>query len=734
MQGEMEEVHFVFCVHNHQPVGNFDHVIEEAYQRAYRPFLERMAAHPSVKFAIHTSGCLWEWVEAAHPEYVEMLKAMADRGQAEILTGGFYEPILAMIPDEDKVAQISLYSRHLERRLGVSPKGLWLAERVWEPQLAGWLRKAGVEYTALDDFHFRAVGLHQDSLTSHFFTEDQGQTIQVFPLSEVLRYLIPFQPVEKTRDYLRSLAVGHPGGVVVFGDDGEKFGVWPGTFRAVYEDGWLEAFLRMLEENRPWLHTLTFSEWLSGHETAGLVYLPTISYPEMMEWALPADRWGEYRENRAVLKDRFRYPWSPPFLRGGYWRNFLSKYPESYRMYRKMLHVRGRLSAADPGRSRRDLEAAWRDLWRAQCNCAYWHGVFGGLYLKHLRSEVYRRVLNAEVLLDRSLHGETSWVECETEDFDGDGEEEVLLSTADLNVYVSPARGGSIFELDFKPARANLAATLARRPEGYHEDILGVARAPAEGKSEETVTIHDRVAVKEHGLEAYLVYDRDSGGSWTERFVLPSATVTDLKENQHRELGDFIDAPYEVRNITVAGSAELVLGRRGTVQTASGIRRVDLTKRLTLEPSGRMTLGYELECVDGKAQGLGFGAIFNLAASAGSSPECYYLVNGARPGEDLLDSEASAECVRSVALVDRILSAQVDFRFDRPARLLRFPVMTVSQSEVGFEKMYQSSVILPLWEIRLGRGERWEVRIGVTVSIPGAVDDRARIAGAAPEA
>ncbi len=717
----MKNLYFVFCLHNHQPVGNFDQVVEDAYRRSYLPFLEALWAHPSVTFVMHVSGCLWEWIERVHPEYVDRVRAAVGRGQLEILTGGFYEPILAMIPDEDKLSQIGRYSEHLRNRLGVDPKGMWLAERVWEPQLARWLGEAGVRYTALDDFHFRASGIRRDALVSHFTTEDQGRSIQVFPMSETLRYLIPFGSVEETEQYLRSRAEAFPGSLVVFGDDGEKFGVWPGTHRTVYERGWLESFLAMLEKNAEWLHTVTFSEWLDRSEPAGHAYLPTLSYPEMMEWALPADCWKEFRENRAILKGPSHNERNPRFLRGGYWRSFLSKYPESYRMYSRMLDVRRRLAEADSGGRRSELEPAWLDLWRAQCNCAYWHGIFGGLYLKHLRSEIYRRLISAECVLEDVLHGKGDWIDRRMGDVDGDGTSEIVLSTPEVNVLVSPRRGGSVFELDFKPARANLLATLARRPEGYHADLVRVSRKPGTEDGEQTQSIHDRVAVKETGLDSLLVYDDGPRDSWTCHFLPASVTAADLKENRYEELGDFADLPFDLQDLERVPSEEIVLRREGRVNTPAGPRRVDMTKTLRVVRPGELALTVDLAAPNESVDGVCFGTVFNIALSDGANPECFYVLNGAGRNGDLLGAEADDDGIDSVALVDGYVPVRVDLSVDRNARLLRFPIATVSQSEDGFEKSYQSSVVVLLWKVDLPPGEHWRVRVGVQVSTPEAV-------------
>src|SRR5271169_4895072 len=98
----LSKVHFALGIHSHQPVGNFDHVIEEAYQRSYAPFLTVLALHPRVRASLHYSGILLEWIEHRHPEFFDKLRQMIGRGQIELVGGGYYEPILPAIPDRDK--------------------------------------------------------------------------------------------------------------------------------------------------------------------------------------------------------------------------------------------------------------------------------------------------------------------------------------------------------------------------------------------------------------------------------------------------------------------------------------------------------------------------------------------------------------------------------------------------------------------------------------------------------
>jgi alpha-amylase/alpha-mannosidase (GH57 family) len=103
-------------IHAHQPVGNFDDVIERAYQQCYSPFVQVLERHPSIRMGLHYSGALLEWLERAHPEYFEQLRVLVKRGQVEIVGGGFYEPILVAAAPKAHGSQSECGSRSSHRR------------------------------------------------------------------------------------------------------------------------------------------------------------------------------------------------------------------------------------------------------------------------------------------------------------------------------------------------------------------------------------------------------------------------------------------------------------------------------------------------------------------------------------------------------------------------------------------------------------------------------------------
>ena len=223
---------------------------------------------------------------------------------------------------------------------------MWMPERVWEQSYTRDLVAAGMEYTVLDDYHFKNAGLTERQLYGYYLTEDDGRVMSVLPGSERLRYTIPFADPHETISFLGRIKEEHPDPILVFGDDGEKFGTWPETHKHVYQDGWLERFFSALCDNQEWIRVTTLSEAVDNVQSLGKIYLPDCSYREMTEWALPTEQQLEYERVSHEMAHDPRWPAVRQFLRGGFWRNFRVKYPEADEMYCRMMAVSVRLADA----------------------------------------------------------------------------------------------------------------------------------------------------------------------------------------------------------------------------------------------------------------------------------------------------------------------------------------------------------------------------------------------------
>ena len=506
--------------------------------------------------------------------------------------------------------------------------------------------------------------------------------------------------------------------MLVFADDGEKFGSWPRTHDHVYRDGWLRRFCDMIEANIDWIKPTTFAETIESTLPLGKVYLPDSSYREMTEWALPTPRLIDYEDASRLTADAPGVDRLRPYVRaGGFWRNFKAKYVETAEMYARMLGVSNRLDElievshrldrlAQAGEADPDfLDAARQDLYRAQCNCPYWHGAFGGLYLPHLRNAVYRHLIAAHNALDESEGLAGPRVRIDVADFNLDARQEARLENEQLIAYVRPALGGHVYELDVRHATSNVLATLDRRPEAYHGVIVATARGEANPPS-----IQDRVVGKQEGLETRLFYDRHPRKSLVDHFLPVDAVLSDLALCLDVEQGDFATGTFLSRVDRDRGEVRLVMERPGL---ASG-HRIRVQKSIRMEAgSGTLDVRYVLsELPEGIS--IHFAVEFNLASMAGHVHDRYYSDrSGRRLG--MLDARLDLAEADGLTLTDEWLDLGIGLAWSEPAGLWAFPIETVSQSEGGFEKVYQSSAVIPHWVIEAGPSRRWEVAIGWSI-------------------
>ena len=705
-------IRLILALHNHQPVGNFDHIFQQAFDESYRNFLDVFSRYTTLKISLHVSGSLLEWLMAHQPEYVDRLAQLVEQGRIEILGGAYFEPILAMIPSWDRVGQIRSYTRVLQNRLGATVRGFWTPERVWEQSFVRDLVDSGIEYTILDDFHFKCAGLNDSQLTGHLLTEDEGRVLSVFPGSERLRYLIPFGMPQQTIEYLAKMSEEHPGAIAVFGDDGEKFGTWPETRKHVYDDGWLVRFFDALVQNQDWIQVTTLAEAFDNVPPIGKIYLPDCSYREMTEWALPTGRLVEYERTASAMKNDPRWESLRPLVRGGFWRNFKVKYPEADEMYCRMMAVSRRLqetltaaAAGDPVNSEL-VEQARVELYRGQCNCGYWHGAFGGIYLPHLRNAIYQHLIAADNLLDRAIGRPETWVEAAADDFNFDARQEVRLANDKMIAMLAPSRGGQMTELDVRRIQHNLLATLSRRPEAYHQKVM----AGKHQNGDQVASIHERVVFKQPDLDQRLQYDDHLRKSLVDLFYDSDATLESVAAGTAPQRGDFVGGAYEARIRRNPDRIQVQLLRDGNV---NGIP-IRITKGLTLDAgSSTLQVAYLLENLP-QDRPLHFAVEFNFAGMPSNAYGRNFLdIDGHILGQ--LGSKLDLPAVFGLGLTDEWLGIDVGLKMSRPTDFWTFPIETVSQSEGGFELVHQSVVVMPHWLVEADKEGRWSVTMQMSL-------------------
>ena len=654
-------VSLLLGVHAHQPAGNFPEVLELAHARCYRPFIHTLHRYPAFKFAVHFSGWLLQYLGDHHRDDLSLLREMVERGQAELFGGGDMEPVLAAIPARDRVGQLQAMSERLERLLGRRPHGAWLTERVWDSTVVPALAGAGIDYVTVDDYHFLCAGMSLPDLHGYYSTEEDGRRIDLFPISEALRYRLPFAPAPEAVAHIEGMRSDARGGesAAVYFDDIEKFGIWPETFEWVYEKGWLQAFIEGVLAS-PHVVTRHFHEYRDAAPTRGVIYLPTTSYIEMNEWTLPAAGAHAYAELVQAARRDQRYERDKAFLRGGIWKNFLSRYGEANWMHKRMLALSARLDALPPARRTPQMREL---LYRAQANDAYWHGLFGGLYLPHLRRAVFAALVQLEALLDAVEPRAAVTVH----DVDMDGVAEAFVHNDQVQAVVRCDADAALVELDAYRLGHNFCDTLRRRDEHYYRRMqLG---EHAHAQHDGIASAHDRVSFKHEIVPADLIPDQQPRASFLDRIGLHGRW----------------DVP----------AWRLLQADDGQVRFATEAADMRMLKCYRVYEE-RLLVHYEFVC----GTDVQFDTRLNLAMPSCDGFLGRYVFEGrvlGGFGQPLVLPAVSALC-----LEDGVLGGSLELMTTAPAQLGAAPHHTVSQSEEGFEKIMQALTLTLRWNLPAG--------------------------------
>ena len=669
---DMKSVRLVFGTYNHQPEGSLPELFERAYQNAYKPFLSLLNEHPRISVVLYYCGSLFEWLEEQHPEFLMLLREMVQRKQVELLGGGFYSPILSMIPDGDKLGQIEKLSTYLRGKFGVRPRGGWLVERVWEPALARILRSSGLEYTFLDDRHFHIAGLSPDSCLGPYITEDQGKTLKLLPIRSELADRLPYLSAAELVQALRLLAVEPDSRLVVLLVEGERLGDRPGTQQICFREKWLASFLELLEANREWLHTVVPRADEQNLQPQGRVYLPCLAGADLMKWALD----GERQKGFVEAGKRLRRPESEAFLVGGYFRQFLTRFPEANLLYSRLLYTHLLVNQMRGDKSRK--KAALEELWRGQQGAVYWHGAGpgGGIFDPRLRQASYRAFIEADKI---SRGGQSFLPSLQELDFDMDGSIEYLYRGKTVN-YLVHRRGGSLQALEFLPSPWNYLATVARWNQAYH-------RYKVEG------------------------CDANMRMGFMDHFFGPETQLESFDRMSYTEQGDFLNQPFSPVELK-REHKELELVRRGRLRIRRRDHPVTVGKRYRFR-DGLVELAVELKNEAAAGLELWYGLELNLALPSKDSKDVRILSIRGSQRKELGGDRAEAEKLDGLLVRDLRNSVAINLVADPVFLLWSLPVETVSYPPQGRTRHYQASCFVLSWKLALQPGERWTAKVGL---------------------
>jgi hypothetical protein len=656
----------VVGTHNHLPLGQDMEASERAYQEAFKPLLTIAYQHPDFPLVLHYSGTLMEWLEEVHPEFLTLLAEMVGRGQVEMLGGGYYDPILPLIPTNDKLGQLEKMTTWLRVRFESRPRGCWLAEKVWEPGLASVLKASGIDFTFLDDAQFRMAGASGPALLRPAIVEDQGKIIAVLPVSTRLSKLAAAGSPEEAVRFIEGASAGETEagnpGVAVLLDDGAASGL--------LREGWLERFILLAEGARDRILPTLSGQFLKERPATQRLHIPSCSSLDMMRWALHPSRRGAFSD---LHRQGDAAAGAGQFVVGGHFRHFLTRYPEAWLMYAKMMNTHVLVNQVRGDKYKK--KSAQNELWKGQSHHAYWHGERGGIYRNSLRKAVYHSLIEAEKITRATEIFAPSIISV---DFDMDNATEYLYQGSEINAYIHSI-GGALFELDFLPASWNYLDTMIDRDAPNQSEAGQAASLP-------------RKAFIDH-------------------FIGPGSTVSELGAGAFEEAGDFAAQPYELVELNRA-LPELLMRRVGSVGGKGTAHPVGIDKRFVFRPRS-IDVYYRISNLGETDLDATFGVEINVSL-AGRSAESgrLFLLDEDRTME--IDAAATEiDGVHGLLVRDVQNEVSVTLSSAKQFQFWSAPVETPPEGPVDGPRVFQSQCFLPHWSLRLARGETWENHMSV---------------------
>jgi hypothetical protein len=649
----------VLLLHLNLPSGSTRTECELAWENCFQPIIGALHHTPDARAGLVLAGELIEELQDHHPEAIEWIRGLVERGQVEVLATALYEPILPAIPERDAAGQINVHAGRIRTVFGVRPSGCWLPHGMWEPTFPRMLAAAGMKWAVIPDRHLEAVGEPKGQVNGVYRTEREGDVVALLPLDTRVQEIAAEVPVKQVLAHLRDRAK-RGDRLVALGLYGSRFGLHPKS-SPKKDQSWFATLLAAICKAHRSVEPLLPSHAVALGIDRGRTYLPSLAPPGI----------------------------SVP------WERFLVRYESANRLHKKMLRVSQLIGKLD--RYVRDdtaplrpdptlVEQARRYLYRAQSSPAYWHHTHAGLYDTGVRELAWKDVLRGENTALQAM-GASDRLIVELADIDCDGANEILLFTAETAMVVNPSQGGAISELSiYSPAR-NLADTLSRVIEPYHAEL-----AP------------------DDPLREHAVVDSVPRALFTERFLAPDDTLETVRGGTCKEMGTgFQDRLWEVVSAERHGSdaVRAVLNRDGVITDGRGKHRSRIQKRYTLR---RRTLNFRHELTNRGPDLLEVRHALELNLFLGENADGQVAVEDVPVPVDQAEDRGVAEIVRVVGS-----DCSVELHLLQPVRLWHYPIRSIHRHMDQWRDETQGVCLMLVQESSLdgGRSSRLDLKLRV---------------------
>ena len=410
-------------------------ILERALSDLYKPLLTYLYKHPDLKIHLYLPGAVMEWLEQNHPELNMLIADLCKKDQLEMITGGFQQPVLHILPAKDRSIQIEETTTFIRKRYGKRARTIWFYDQIWNPTFITTMGLCAVDrliISPLDRLHDTIVAVDP------FVMQDMGKTIEVFPSQVQVSRLVAELSLGKLtyKDFIENLTRISP--------------VESCGFETVMVN--LDQLLEACAVNPSLPSPLDMFAQVLEHfrkQGDGIRLLTSIPLGEISPRGYLAAGW--YGQDSTVVDIST-------------FNQVFTKYEELNYLYGRTLYL---MELSKSHRRNRDVKKRVEQLLQKSVNGApYILDSSGGCYRSSYRKNVYRSLNDAERLL--AMQEDVMYPR--EVDIDFDGYLEYVLSGKNISVVLD-SKGGTLSSINYLPTGWNYADTFT----GYAQEAERLA-------------------------------------------------------------------------------------------------------------------------------------------------------------------------------------------------------------------------------------------------------------------
>lgn len=409
------------------PHGSPKKVYERALEDSLKPFLSEAYNRDKAYLQLYMTGSMIEWLDNNHKEVNMLIKNLVKSDKLEVLTGSYYQAILPLVPQSDRVAQIEKATTMISKKYKMLSKTFWCYGEIWDPSLISSLKLSKIENVIVssESPHIKT------GFTKPFRMMEMGKTIVIIPPdARISKAIMDFSQFKINFDKLYTI-------IKDTNNDGENH------LAMINLNQLLQGGITNDEMTR-------LTDLLFGDNVSSLNSLTDSTKPLPLHYL---DK-GWYGFDSLLTSDESIQEVLTKDLGLSYLYNRILGVNDVARHYKKDRDVKKQILKLIP---------------KIHCGAPYLCDANLSLIRGEIRANLWKYLIKIEKILNSLDSFSYPYVS----DFDYDGFEEVMSRGKTINAIID-SKGGSLLELKYYPAECNFADAIVPKGPFFKNEKLVV--------------------------------------------------------------------------------------------------------------------------------------------------------------------------------------------------------------------------------------------------------------------